>query len=183
MSNVDASDVDGDDVERPLVDTQARPGLDGLDDFQDEDVMLAAKVANCITPSATAATLSAAAVPGFLMHLLAAVAWRRCLRRIQLSRYLRRRRLHRSCSSPSMACAPGQFPVARCAYGHPSDCSCVRFRPCTALGVGCVARAPNEVEVVPHCCSRSRPVPVLSPPSWCCLVGWFVGSLVVWLVA
>jgi hypothetical protein len=56
MSNVDASDVDGDDVERPLVDTQARPGLDGLDDFQDEDVMLAAKMANCITPSATAAT-------------------------------------------------------------------------------------------------------------------------------
>jgi hypothetical protein len=56
MSNVDASDVDGDDVERPLVDTQARPGLGGLDDFQDEDVMLAAKMANCITPSATAAT-------------------------------------------------------------------------------------------------------------------------------
>ena len=50
MSNVDASDLDGDDVERSLVDTQACPGLDVLDDFQDEDVLLAAKMANCITP-------------------------------------------------------------------------------------------------------------------------------------
>ena len=50
MSNVDASDLDGDDVERSLVDTQACPGLDVLGDSQDEDVMLAAKMANCITP-------------------------------------------------------------------------------------------------------------------------------------
>ena len=102
MSNVDAPDIDGDDVERSLVDTYARPGLDGLDDFQDEDVMLAANMANCITP-----------------------------------------------------------------VGDGSD----------LIGGG--------GEVVPHCRSRSRPV--LSPPSWCCFVGWlvrwFVGSLVRWLVA
>jgi hypothetical protein len=90
--------------------------------------------------------------------------------------------LRRSCCSPSIACAPGQFPVSRCAYGHLSDCSCVRFRPfhcawrwlcckgsersglCVLLVRG-LALSRHPEQVAPHCRSRTRPVPVLSPPS------------------